>query len=481
MKKNLNFYLIVLIILICSCNKDEVNNQVNIQEVRNESNQVLTSGSKKVWRIEKAKLIANNNDIDISSNFNIIDDEFIFELAKQKSSLISNGTLTWVKNFDVETSANNSSETLIDKYVSSVSSSFKYANESGTIIETDFGTFEVKKDGSVFASINNDDGSKFSFTLTEKKQSDYPIPPTNGLNFSKSFSFKSNGVAGYSPGMIGSYSKNSFFLVTREGAMVENGVRPERVLKFDLNTNTISEKLFFQSDFVSKQLHIIGNELVVIGGQYVNIYDLNLSSNPRSVKHGKGLSRFGISVLDDDAYIIGGDLDGTELNKVFKWDINNQKLSEFTTLPEPKSGARGTIVNNHLYVFGGSEKFYGSNPTNTIYKINVSNPSQIENFKMNKKIDFSFVQKYQNLIYVAGNITKRDSNGTQIGSDSTIGVFNTLDNSYKELSTNLVQNKDYETIHQMCIFNSKMYIIYGQRENTTDKLQEWNVLVSDLN
>mgnify|MGYP000695501368 FL=1 len=76
----------------------------------------------------------------------------------------------------------------------------------------------------------------------------------------------------------------------------------------------------------------------------------------------------------------------------------------------------------------------------------------------------------------------KDGSGTIIGRDSTIGVFNTSDNSFVELATNLTNDSDFDTIHQMCVFNDKMYIVYGN-EGTDNggQFNEWEVLVSDLN
>ena len=93
-----------------------------------------------------------------------------------------------------------------------------------------------------------------------------------------------------------------------------------------------------------------------------------------------------------------------------------------------------------------------------------------------------FVEKFQNLIYVAGQIYTKDENNEIISNNPTVGVYNTLDNTYQELSTNLNNTSGFETIHQMCILNGKMYIIYG--ENGVDnggQFNEWEVLVSDLN
>lgn len=482
--KSIRFLLsLILLSSFIACNSDDDNNtdeiinEPTLIELRTQSTTILTSGTTKIWRIKQATLTNANGVIDISENFNVIDDEFIFGGTGE------NGTLEWRKGYEVNTNASNSSGTLLDNYVSSISTNFNYQDGSSTIVEADFGscTFQINSDETINATITNENNSIFNFTLVEKTQNDYLTPPAV-LNFNPAFTFESNGIDCCAPGMIGSYSANSFFLATREDGLGNGSARPERILKFDIATNTISENLFFQTDFVSKQMHIINNKLIVIGGQYVNKYNLDLSGDPTSANHGKRLSRFGISVLDNDVYIIGGDLNDVEGNKIFKWNISTQSLSEFATLPEPKSGARGTIVNDHLYVFGGSDAFFSETPTKTIYKVDINNPSQIETFQMNRPIDFTFVQKYQNLIYVAGRIEIRDGSGQTIGRESTIGVFNTLDNTYRELTTDLTNTSGFDTIHQMCLFNGKLYIIYGsQGRDNGGQFPEWDVLVSDIN
>lgn len=480
--KTFKFYLLALLIAAFSCNSDDstaVEPVPTLNELRDNTTTTLTSTeTSKTWRINQATLTNGNSQIDITQNFNVIDDEFIF------GGTTENGTLEWRKGYDIKTNASNIQETLSDKYVSSIVTSFSYQDGSSTIVEADFGscTFQINEDNTVNATITNDDNTVFDFTIVEKTQSDYASASQTGLNFSPDFTFESNSIDSHAPGMIGSYADNSFFIVTREDDLNTGSGSPERVLKFDISSNTVTENLFYQDDFVSKQLHIIDNQMIAIGGQYVNTYDLNISGDPTSFNHGKSLSRFGISVLDNDVYIIGGDLNDVEGDKIFKWNLNSQTLTEFATLPEPRSGARGTIVNDNMYVFGGSETFFGGTPTNTIYKVDINNSSSIETFQMNQAINFTFVQKFQNLIYVAGRIEVRDGSGTTIGRESTIGVFNTLDNTYQELTSNLTNVSGFDTIHQMCIFNGKMYIVYGAGgTDNGGQFYEWEVLVSNLN
>ena len=481
-------FLFVTFIILFSCNNDDSNSsELTLEELRDETTIILTSsGDSKTWRISQAKLINGNSQIDISQNFNVVDDEFIF------GGTTDNGTLEWRKGYEIQTNASNSQETLLDKYVSSITTNFSYQSGSSTVVEADFGScvFQINDDDSIRATITNDNNTVFDFILIEKTQADYATASQTGLNFSLAFTFESNDVNGSANvGMIGSNADNSLFIAVRENDLNNGSANPERIIKFDITTGASQERLFFQNQFVTKRLHIVGEQLIVIGGQYVNTYDLNLSGDPLSVSHGRTLSRFGISTLNDNVFLIGGNIEEPSSgiingNTVFRWNLNTQSLTEFTTLYEPRFRADGTIINDNLYIFGGNE-LLSNNTTiasNIIHKINLNNPSNIEIFESNQPIDITYVQRFQNLIYVAGQIIVSDANGNTIARESTIGVFNTLDNTYQELNTNLTNPSGYHTIHQMCVFNNKMYIIYGNEGiDNGGQFNEWKVLVSDLN
>ena len=78
---------------------------------------------------------------------------------------------------------------------------------------------------------------------------------------------------------------------------------------------------------------------------------------------------------------------------------------------------------------------------------------------MNKEVNFTFVNKYQHLIFVAGRIEVRDQL-ILTGNETMFGVFNTNDNSFQELSHNLDNSSGMHGIHQMCLFNNQMYILF---------------------
>lgn len=204
-------------------------------------------------------------------------------------------------------------------------------------------------------------------------------------------------------------------------------------------------------------------------------------------------SRYGTAVLEDNVFIIGGFLgNGSEAEanrkKILKLDLNTGVLDNFSVLPEPKSGARSAIVDGFLFVFGGSENYYGDIPTRTIYKVNVSDPSEIEVFEMDVDIDLTYVAVNEHLIYVAGSKIIKDDNGVITGRTFTMGAFDTVTNEYKTIATNLGNPSGYATIHQMSILEDKMYILFGDNDkiaspgtNPFSGFEIWEVLAAPLN
>lgn len=520
MKRNL-LHIFAITLLIWSCSSDDspqpiptgkTDEKPTLSELQGETMGKLTeNGKPTVWKIETAQLSAGSEILDVTSNFNVADDEFIF------SGSVSNGSLEWRRGHDLNMSASSMDETLLDYYRSPKSSAFSFVGERSSDLVSDDFDINVAPDGTVTATISGSGSDtakngtvtgkggigELVMTLVKKNPDDYKAPPTGGLQFSEAFRFGSTSIEGYSPGMIGSNSDNSFFLVNREDALKENEAwGPERVIKFNIDDFSQEEYVYTNPEFLdngaSKQLHVVNNELIAFGGRYVNTYDLNLSGDPTTVPHGLVseefdseimFTRFGIAVQDDNVYVIGGGFvpsegfDTKEARNIYKWDLETMTPTLFASLPERRYGARGTIVNNKMYVFGGSLGFYDDTPTNTIYVIDMDNPKDIQTLTMPKKLSFSFVQKHQNLIYVAGTTLQFDTEGNPSGRESTIHVFDTQDNSIKEISHNLNNPDGFHSIHQMALFNGKMFVIYGgmQGEELPDSIyDEWFIYGADL-
>ncbi|MEZ4778773.1 MAG: hypothetical protein R2786_05250 [Flavobacteriaceae bacterium] len=479
-------------IFIISCGKDENPNtddsSTTLEEERLETTMQITGGDSKVWRIASASLTNESGTFDISNNFNVVDDEFVFS---------SEGTLEWRQGNDINVNATSQQETLLDYYRSSLNSSFNFKQDSSTEFTALNGriSLTVVNENSINGTITYDGrmlGGEITITLTPKLAEDYVSAPQNGLNFTELFTFESSGINGHAPGMIGSNSENSIYIVTREYQGYNGYIFPERIIKYNLGNSEVLENNFDNQDFVSKQLHIINNRLIVIGGQYINDYPLDFSSVPNSMFHGLEITRFGMSILDDKAYIIGGSLEfdpvtQTFINgeKVYSWNLNTQSLEYVTDLPEERYGARATIINNKLYVFGGMKTFFPlqPDPSNTIFIYDITSGT-IDTEFMSQSFEQTFVNSNQNLTYIAGHKRVEDINGELIGWDFSFATYNTETGVYQEIPHNLANPNNIYNVWSMCIYNNKMYVIYGDitQENDPDNgiIPSWSVMVADL-
>lgn len=299
----------------------------------------------------------------------------------------------------------------------------------------------------------------------------------NSLQFEVVANFDPNFLEGISMGITSSVSENSLYISSRDDYPLEVGTNREQIIKLNLDDGNIIEKQYSNSDFITKRLFISENQLISIGGQFVNTYGLDIINNPITENHQRVLSRFTIANENNTTYIIGGDFTGNNSNKIYEWNSNNpQNFIEFTTLPEPRNAAGSAITNDKLYAFGGSSDNSLENSTDKIYVIPLESPDVIQELSMNIAISETFVHKYNDNIIVCGE--SNDGN-------SIIGIFDTVSEQFEILEHNLSAiNPDYK-IGQMTILNNKLYLVYGFVEALnppeTGLNSEWAILSAQLN
>ena len=456
----------------------------------------LTNTDQKVWKITQAILTNESGTIDISSNFNVTDDELVFiNSVFQSSKTDFNGTLEWRGGNAIEIEGATSEETLLDLYESPFKSAFDFVGDSNSDLESPGFTFKYIDENTITGTVTGDGSSTIAVTLAPKTSADYAQVPNEPLSFSQAFSYPSNAVNGFAPGMVGSNSSNSIFIVTREGDMRgASDISPERVTRLDISNNSLTDQLFFQSDFVSKQLHIIDNQLKVVGGQFINTYGPDLQSEPESASYDGQifLSRHGSAVIDDEIYIVGGSLGDTQNigDEIFKWDDINNTLTTIATMPETRSGARAEVVQNKLYIFGGTDVAFGTDAKNTIYIYDFETET-ITTENMPTALHFTYTGKHENLIFIGGQSKSytddADADGnpdgflTEIDNEPFVGVYNTENGEFTELDTNLT-SPESETIHSMAVISGQLYILYGQFQEVAEgEYQNWDVMVADIN
>ncbi|NND62247.1 MAG: hypothetical protein HKN48_03530, partial [Flavobacteriaceae bacterium] len=469
-----------------SCGEDEeplhTDPEPTLEVQRQETPQSISNGDSKTWRISNAVLTNDSGTFDISENFNVKDDEFIFKADQ---------TLEWRAGNDININGSNASETLLDYYRSPVTTTFEYSEDSSTEATALNGTFSFTVEGQnsiegVLTFAGRSAAGEIAITLTEKTASDYVTAPlSSGLDFTEVNTFNSAMVVSGSVGMTGSYADNSMMVVTREPEGNASG--PEKIFKLLLDTNTFEFNEYLNADFVTKRPHIINGELIVVGGRFVNIYPLDLSGDPVTYEHLAnpiGLTRFGSAVVNDDIFIVGGDLD-EDINgdKVRKFNPETGQLDEFATLPQPRFWAESEIVNNKLYIFGGQQVFVGSETVveTTSYIVDLDT-GNVDSFELPVELFASFTARIENLIYVSGQI-RDDTDGDGIPDDYNIyfGVYDTNDDSFTEISTNLDDSDLATTVYGMTLFNDKLYVVYGDAAQPTDPIPTWQIMAADLN
>ncbi|MGJ8666649.1 MAG: hypothetical protein ACSHW7_09805 [Patiriisocius sp.] len=466
----------VAFFMLTNCgNDDAVDPVASIDAIQANSIEILTGGDAKTWKISSAQLDANGTILDLSSNFNITDDEFIF------SGTVENGMLNWRPGHAVNLEGTTNQETLLDYYLGPISSSVTFYTDSGTSLTTLDGafTFDVV-DANTITGVLTTSGRQasgdLSITLTQKMQADYASIPANGLDFSlvTSFTTENSNILGaeIATGFIGSYSENSFYIITRDDSQITipGDPGPEQILKFNIDTNTFEENLFYQDQYVTKRLNIINNELVVFGGQFANTYPLNPNGDPTSIfQHDLALTRFGFSVQNDLAYITGGDTAQNDLaNKIRSYNYITNEIQEIAILPVTRFRSDNEVVNDKLYIFGGRNGFNIGNPIpeKESYILNILT-GEITSFDMPDDPYSSNASRNEHLIYV-GYETRTDNGSDDDDSfDKTInfGVYNTLDDSFTVLAHNLDDSAEFTTIEAMTVFNGNLYVIYGDTSN----------------
>ena len=300
------------------------------------------------------------------------------------------------------------------------------------------------------------------------------------LSFEETYVFEANLLGGPHIGMTNLTSENSLFISSRENEPSGNTTE-EEVFKLNLDTNQLIRKNTSPGGFITKQLKIINDQLVSIGGTELKIYDLNLQNEPSSIEYQNNftLSKYGVASDDTNTYIIGGyrvDTPTRENTKIHKLNINTGELfEEIIETPETMVGASGAVLNNKLYVFGGAIFENLTEGTNKIYIYPLDNSQNYEELSMSVKADVTFVQKYGDIILIAGH------KGLYVGEKTSfVGKFDTTTNIFEEIDTNLDSEGGTKAIHQMIVKGDKMYLLFGQSGVAPSYQSGWSILSADL-
>lgn len=261
-------------------------------------------------------------------------------------------------------------------------------------------------------------------------------------------------------GLLGSTDQNSVYVAHRSS----RNSNAERIIKIDLTSNSFSDRLFSQVDFVTKRMHVQDNGLVVVGGTYVNTYNLNISETPQSVEHGLRLTRFGSFMYDNEIYIFGGDLDIADADKIKKWNESNNTFETVATLPERRFWTNGEVVAGKLYIFGGQQDFANGFGEDEIYIVDLEDFS-IETMRLPEDYNRVFVTTIGDNIFVAGQVWRTDEIVTRLG------YFDTINETFQEVSFNL-DDDGVNSIFGLTSVGNRLFALHRVGEGTDYTLQE---------
>jgi hypothetical protein len=396
--------------------------------------------------------------------FNIADDEFIFKTVANSQTI----ALEHKQGNDINENATNINDFLLDFYKSSDNSSLSISDIANKIFSNNTKMFTYNSNSSISAQFSFEGGAMLTMDLRPKAITDY-ASPVSGLNFTEVTTIQKNFGLG-TTGFTGANQNNSLFIAFRDGSIAS-------VYKYDLNTSTLTENnLDPNSDFITKKALIVNNKLKVFGASYVTTYNLDIQNTPTFANHGLGLTRFGFTTLNEDIYFVGGDIEipGDKI-RVYNETTNNPQV--VATLPTPKAWAASEIVDNKLYIFGGQTGFNpgAENPESLSYIYNFDD-NNFTTFNLPKELFASYATRFENLIYVAGNVAiDNDNDGVFEDYDNFFGVYNILDDSFTEIITDL-DNSGTNTIKGITVFNNKIYALYGDVSGgTTTKIMSANL------
>ena len=460
------FFSFFLTLLIVSCSGNDNSSSTDDESIGDLEAQrlltitTLTGDDERMWFIQTANLTNANGTFDISNQYNIKDDEFIF------SGDLLSGNLEWRPGYDINLEATSVAGTAKDYYLGPKNYSFHFTEDSPnqlTSIDNLF-SFTVTDNQTITGVIRfPSQGGELALTLIPKTTVNYTTPPSSGLNFSFIGSIEDSSLfnSDTAGGMIGSYSDNSLFLVSRNDYTDQVS---EQILKYNIDTNIWTTNLYPQLQFVTKRLNIINNELVVFGGEIVSTYPLQPNGAPtREFRHDLRITRFGFTVQDNLGYFVGNEMGfRNQPAKIRSYNYLTNEINQITTLPKPRVYGAAEIVNNDLYVFGGRTNFPTQEYTDLdaeCFKVNITT-GDITSFHMPELATLTFAAKKENLIYVAYETRiDADGDGVMDNDDRNIhfAVYDTQNDTFEEIPHNLDDSDLYTSITAITIFNGKLY------------------------
>lgn len=431
----------------------------------------LTANSTKTWKIESAEF--SDSPSDISNLYNLRDEEFQFSL--NSSSQVE---LHWKKGFQIAPGED----------IESIKSDINVSSENLAIeiLISDEITNISSPDDEFIANYNIDSQQIFgliyfdsqsdplSVVLSEKLESDYVKPTSTLDNPNELFTFNT-GI--FRVGFKVSQAQNALYVTNRNdlGQLGE-----QRAYRYDLNTDILGTLIFTEQDFATKNIEFIDNEIISLGGDSFEIFSTDFAAINKTLStQGNALISNGSAALDSEIYVFGGIVNGGSDNlSIYNSTLNN--FTDVATTPFELNDVDGEIVDQKLYMFGG-----WSSPDNTstgsdvvhVYDLEENSFSQVQLPIFLKETYTSVVE---NLIYVGGFQAADIDDDGDFERFPYLGVFNTLDGSFTEITLNIGDLLDNNRLVHLQVVSDKAYFISSETLEGSEGFTN-RVYVADLN
>ena len=248
--------------------------------------------------------------------------------------------------------------------------------------------------------------------------------------------------------MVSHINENSLY-ITYSG---DSGFN-ENVLKYNLTTLTQND-IIHPDISESRQIEIINDNIYSISSNDIYKFDLDLNNLVNINDSYNDMRYLRTSSINNELLIVGGS------SEIAKFDTNSD-VYDFSLSDSPygfRAQRDGEIYNNNIYMFGGAnstpqqwpeEDIINSFDEITVY--NLSTDTWSQNQSLPYEVFESFTSLYNDSIIVTGNKNQDQTN-------SFIGEYDILTNTYSELDTSLdLQNI---TIRGITVLNDEIFIAY---------------------
>jgi hypothetical protein len=89
-------------------------------------------------------------------------------------------------------------------------------------------------------------------------------------------------------------------------------------------------------------------------------------------------------------------------------------------------------------------------------------------FNISQALNISFTTSIEHLIFFAGQIFVLNENNQTTDINAFLGVYNTLDNTFSEITHNLDDSDTSSRIHGITNINNELYVVFGNNNSANE-------------